>query len=810
MADNTDIVRWALLPKSEALLHVPTNLKDARSDKMFRRAHSGSIAYAIMLSGFLDAVDTMLAQGVGLPTDLVLIRNIVGNNEYWWYTFPRMYADESEDTLHCLLSVMEAVIVLAADGQWEGREPTLEITANERRILAMIISYSEVFSRKKIFDYPRLPPHTLGLKTNLNAKEFATTAWICGYSSDFYTNEEATALKARTACLVDTAEADRMGSLLHTSRFRCLENACDMFQRELRRVAWGVSEDSKKWQDWAAKVLERSHSWNIKDALVQARVTNKKDLLLCWPVLNARQRVWSSIVDGLPDTTQKPRPRIADSVIWMMCCLMMPDALASVSASLRDDAWNLRCRAERTTKSAEGSICLKMAAEMEEYAGIWRRACITKASGSHSAKEVSDAWLMANGPGDFPGIDRYSTRISVIPPWSNAVTARTEIKIGEERFEGSARSVTSSENYDEALTKTALLAFIAAHDENGILLDESEIKIELERHEKLTVLPPRKVCVLSAIGGTVTDSKWGKLQAEYSPLIDGVSITAGTSTAEKAWKYMNNTFPWMREANLLVARAAEAAHKGGQGTLGPLLLVGPPGIGKTRWAREAAEALGLPFQSASMAGVNTSMVINGSERGYSNAQAGIVARCMLEHYAADPLILLDEVDKIGTGTANGNVADAILPLLEKETSARLRDLFLLSDVDASHISWVLTANLEHEVPSPLLSRLHIVRVQPPPPEMVDPIINRMQKEAKEKRGMEADVVFMSEVERDDLKRNYVKYRNLRWIEREIGKFADRMLWLPPDEREEPTETQEPLDAVVITMPQRRPCDETSS
>ncbi|MDA8375908.1 MAG: AAA family ATPase [Planctomycetia bacterium] len=145
----------------------------------------------------------------------------------------------------------------------------------------------------------------------------------------------------------------------------------------------------------------------------------------------------------------------------------------------------------------------------------------------------------------------------------------------------------------------------------------------------------------------------------------------------------------------------------------PLLLVGNPGLGKSRFVQSLGEALGLPTAFLMMAGMNDNMMLKGTARGWGSARAGYLVEFMLENRQANPLVCLDEIEKVGTSKRNGRLWETLLTMLEPATASRITDEYLLGSVDYSAVNWVATANDVSDLPKPLRSRFTIIRVGEP-------------------------------------------------------------------------------------------------
>ena len=159
--------------------------------------------------------------------------------------------------------------------------------------------------------------------------------------------------------------------------------------------------------------------------------------------------------------------------------------------------------------------------------------------------------------------------------------------------------------------------------------------------------------------------------------------------------------------------------------LPPILLAGPPGVGKTAVALELAKVLGVPSYTANMGQATAGFVLNGASLVWASGKSGGVLDLLLRG-TGNPVMVLDELDKAGNFTpsngANGAIADSILGLLEPLTSREFRDEALDWPVDASRVLWIATANDLSRVPDPLLSRFHVVEVSEPTREEMEEII----------------------------------------------------------------------------------------
>lgn len=144
----------------------------------------------------------------------------------------------------------------------------------------------------------------------------------------------------------------------------------------------------------------------------------------------------------------------------------------------------------------------------------------------------------------------------------------------------------------------------------------------------------------------------------------------------------------------------------------PILLLGEPGIGKTHFARELANSLGTGHEFISMSSLTAGWVLSGASSQWSNAKPGKVAHTLVHGDYANPIVVLDEVDKAG-GDSRYDPMGALYGLLERDTARAFKDEFIDIDIDASHILWVTTANDERSIPEPILNRMNVYEVPRP-------------------------------------------------------------------------------------------------
>ena len=146
--------------------------------------------------------------------------------------------------------------------------------------------------------------------------------------------------------------------------------------------------------------------------------------------------------------------------------------------------------------------------------------------------------------------------------------------------------------------------------------------------------------------------------------------------------------------------------------IAPMLLLGPPGIGKTHFAREIAQLLGTGLGFISMSSLTAGWVLSGASSQWKGARPGKVFETLVDGAYANPVMVVDEIDKTRAEHAYDPLG-ALYSLLEHDTAGAFTDEFAEVAIDASQVIWVATANDERSIPEPILNRMQVFEVQAP-------------------------------------------------------------------------------------------------
>ena len=205
---------------------------------------------------------------------------------------------------------------------------------------------------------------------------------------------------------------------------------------------------------------------------------------------------------------------------------------------------------------------------------------------------------------------------------------------------------------------------------------------------------------------TVFDIPWGERSTDSLELDDAETQLNADHTGLD--KVKERILEFLAVRKLRHERGIDEEGGRGSGTI--LALVGPPGVGKTSLGESIATTMGREFVRMSLGGIRDEAEIRGHRRTYVGARPGRIVRALIDAGTMNPVVLLDEVDKVG-GDWRGDPSSALLEVLDPAQNGTFRDHYLETELDLSEVVFIATANVLDTIPAPLLDRMEVITLE---------------------------------------------------------------------------------------------------
>ncbi|WP_309234649.1 endopeptidase La [Nocardia sp. XZ_19_385] len=252
---------------------------------------------------------------------------------------------------------------------------------------------------------------------------------------------------------------------------------------------------------------------------------------------------------------------------------------------------------------------------------------------------------------------------------------------------------------------------------------------------------------------------------------DSTDISAARAVLDADHHGLDEVKDRMVEYLAVRARRAQRGLEvvGGRGSGAVLVLAGPPGVGKTSLGESVARSLGRKFVRVALGGVRDEAEIRGHRRTYVGALPGRIVRAMKEAGSMNPVVLLDEIDKVGADF-RGDPAAALLEVLDPAQNHTFRDHYLDLDLDLSDVLFIATANVVESIPGPLLDRMELITVDGYTEEDKVAIARDfLVPRQLERNALTAEEVSISEAALREIAANYTREAGVRQMERLVAK-----------------------------------------
>src|SRR3954470_16547717 len=298
---------------------------------------------------------------------------------------------------------------------------------------------------------------------------------------------------------------------------------------------------------------------------------------------------------------------------------------------------------------------------------------------------------------------------------------------------------------------------------------KTAVERELGRLERTSEQSPEHGWIRTWLD-TVVELPWGVRSDDH------LQVTAARAILDSDHNGLDDVkdriVEYLAVRKLRVDRGLAASSERGAGAI--LALVGPPGVGKTSLGESVARALGRKFARVSLGGVRDEAEIRGHRRTYVGAMAGRIVRALKEAGTMNPVLLLDEVDKVGSDW-RGDPSSALLEVLDPAQNHTFRDHYLEVELDLSDVLFIATANVADTIPGPLLDRMEVIRLDGyTEDEKLAIAKDHLLGRQLERNGLEPDEVSLTDDAVRAVVADYTREAGVRQLERELGKVLRKV------------------------------------
>ncbi len=295
------------------------------------------------------------------------------------------------------------------------------------------------------------------------------------------------------------------------------------------------------------------------------------------------------------------------------------------------------------------------------------------------------------------------------------------------------------------------------------------IEREIGRLERMSEQSPEHSWIRTWLD-TMFDLPWGVTSEDRLDLDEAWTVLDADHTGLRDVK--ERIIEHLAVRKLRSERGLTDGDERNTGTI--LLLVGPPGVGKTSLGESVARALGRKFVRVALGGVRDEAEIRGHRRTYVGARPGRIARALTEAETMNPVFLLDEMDKVGADW-RGDPSSALLEVLDPAQNHTFRDHYLEVDLDLSQVLFIATANVLETIPGPLLDRTEVINIDGyTDAEKVDIARDHLLPRQLRATGLEPEELEVTDDALASVVDRYTREAGVRNLERELGKLSRKV------------------------------------
>jgi ATP-dependent Lon protease len=371
-------------------------------------------------------------------------------------------------------------------------------------------------------------------------------------------------------------------------------------------------------------------------------------------------------------------------------------------------------------------------------------------------------------------------RLGMLLVWMREVLADLELR-RKVRDDAAERIEKSQKDY---ILRQQLEAIKKELGEEGDVTSEYRAKLaERELPEKVKESVVREIDRLERMSEQSPEHSWVRTWLDTMFELPWDTRSEDRLDLNEAWTVLDADHTGLEDVKERIVehlavrklRAERGLTEDGERNAGAiLLLVGPPGVGKTSLGESVARALGRKFVRVALGGLRDEAEIRGHRRTYVGARPGRIARALTEAGTMNPVFLLDEMDKVGNDW-RGDPSSALLEVLDPAQNHTFRDNYLEVDLDLSDVLFVATANVVETIPGPLLDRTEMIRIDGyTDAEKVEIARDHLLPRQLRGAGLEPEELEVTESALAAVVDRYTREAGVRNLERELGKLARKV------------------------------------